>query len=436
MLRPSLALNKNSFSRLQSLRLVLTALVLVTIAQAQATEKVIRRLFILKPNDGLIFDQQGDLYGTTSGSVAAGENRQYGTVFELPHYPNGVWGNRLLYGFTGAADGMYPQSHLIFDSAGNLYGATAAGGANYCPYSNQTSTCGVVFELMPTPTGQWTEKVIYNFKGGTDGANPSAGVISDRASNLYGTTAFGGLSHGTVFKLAHSTNGTWSEEVLYRFTGGADGNGPSGGLALDRSGNLYGTTSVGGSKGNGTVFELSPAADGTWTFHLLYSFCPRVGCSDGANPDGIILDKYGNLYGNANAGGVVSCGAGTLGCGTTYKLSPDLNGAWTFHLLHTFCSLGSCADGAVPGGELIFDSSGNLYGTTVEGGNSSLGTVFKFSHVPGSPWILESMYSFCALAQCADGYGPSGSLVLDSAGNLYGTTMGGVGGTKVFEIIP
>jgi uncharacterized repeat protein (TIGR03803 family) len=430
MVRLSLARNKNvSFSKLRLLRLVLTALVLVTIAQAQATEKVIKNLYTPNPNGGLIFDQNGNLYGTTDGAY-----RKYGTVFKLRHYSNGVWGNRLLYGFTGTTDGAYPHSHPIFDSAGNLYGATRAGGTNYCPYTTQALSCGVVFELMPTPTGQWTEKVLYNFKGGMDGANPSAGVISDSAGNLYGTTAFGGFFHGTVFKLMHSPNGTWSEKVLYRFTGDTDGGGPSGGLVLDTAGNLYGTTVIGGNTGHGTIFELSPGPSGTWTFRSLHSFCSRVGCRDGAGSSlGVILDSHGNLYGVTSLGGNVPCFANEAGCGTAFKLSRGQNGTWAFNLLYLFCSLPACADGAQLGGGLILDSAGNLYGTTTTGGSANQGTVFKLSHVSGSPWTDDVLYSFCALPQCADGFEPTGSLVRDSAGNLYGTTPVG---SKVFEIIP
>lgn len=432
-----------SLTECRWLRLIVTALALVTIVRAQATETVLYDFPTLGANGGLISDQEGNLYGTTSGL-----SFDFGTVFELQHFPDGTWGNKLLYQFTGTTDGAYPHSRLIFDSAGNLYGTTAAGGTNFCLYIDTALSCGIVFELMPTPTGEWTEKVLYNFAGftagGMDGANPSAGVIFDSAGDLFGTTAFGGLFHGTVFELVPNSDGTWTEKVLYSFNGGADGNGPAGGLVLDGAGNLYGTTDVGGNNGNGTIFELSPGPGDTWTFHLLYAFCSQVGCSDGGRPSGVILDSRDNLYGTTSLGGIVPCSR-VVGCGTAYKLSREVNGVRTFDVLHSFCSLATCADGAVPSSSLIFDNSGNLYGTTIGGGTSNIGggsanagTVFELSHranrhhatgatvhVPGGPWIFDSLYSFCALPQCLDGLNPLGSLLLDGAGNLYGTTEGG-----------
>src|SRR5262249_33664959 len=153
------------------------------------------------------------------------------------------------------------------------------------------------------------------------------------------TTAFGGsfhgtIFHGTIFELSPGTNGTWSEKILYRFSGGDDGTGPSG-LIRDSSGNLYGIA-FGGAKGSGTIFELSPNSDGTWTFHLVYSFCSRTNCSDGSRPEGITLDSQNNLYGVAAWGGTVPCSSSDAGCGTVFKLVHGRGDTWVFHLLHRF----------------------------------------------------------------------------------------------------
>jgi len=432
-----------AFKRYTFATLALTALLFIIegTASAQPHEKVLAVLANTGADGGLVFDKQGNLYGTTVGFDV-----DFGKVFKLQHNPDGTWTNILLYQFSGGTDGAYPHAGLIFDREGNLYGTTSAGGTNSCPFQSQEPFCGTVFKLTPTADGQWQETVLYNFSGGTDGANPSAGVISDNQGNLYGTTAFGGLSHGTVFELSPGSNGSWTEQVLYRFTGGADGNGPGGGLALDRTGNLYGTTIVGGNSGDGTIFELSPGA--SWTFQSLYSFCSQASCSDGANPAGVIVDSRGNLYGTANRGGIVPCWwlASSQGCGTFYRLSRETN-FFRFELLYSFCSLSGCPDGALPSGPLVFDRDGSLYGVASVGGTFLGGTVFKLSHrapktadwtadLTAGAWNLEPLYSFCALANCDDGLNPSGKLVLDRAGNLYGTTPVGANGNGVaFEIV-
>jgi uncharacterized repeat protein (TIGR03803 family) len=421
---------KLSFIKSQPLKWVVTALFVVTIAGAQSTEKVIATIASQYPNGGMALDQKGNLYGT-----AAGSQLQFGIVFELRPYPSGIWQNKVLYRFGGGTDGAYPQSSPVLDAQGNLYGATTEGGI--------VNSCGTVFQLMPTPTGRWTKKVLYNFVG--NGCRPSGGLIWDSAGNLYGTTTLGGTGYGTVFELLPGSNGTWTERVLHEFNGTSDGNGPSGGLVIDGAGNLYGTTIVGGAKGAGTIFELSPGSGDTWTFHLLYTLCSRTACADGANtfcsgtscyegfPARLVLDDQGSLYGTATYGGIPSCSGGRGGCGTAFKLSKSLTGTWTFHLLHSFCSLSLCPDGAFPSGGLILDSVGNLYGPTAGGSSKNSGTVFKLSsHVSGSPWVLDTLYSFCALAQCADGVGPQGSLVLNGAGNLFGTTANRL----AFEVIP
>jgi uncharacterized repeat protein (TIGR03803 family) len=229
---------------------------------------------------------------------------------------------------------------------------------------------GVLFKLSPSGT----ETVLYSFcskPSCSDGANPQAGLIADSSGNLYGTTEGGGASSeaGVVFKL--SPSGT--ETVLYSFCSKpscSDGAFPVAGLIADRAGNLYGTTSGGGailpgSSGGGVVFKLSPR--GTET--VLYSFCSKPSCSDGANPDaGLIADRSGNLYGTTSGGGASSLGV-------VFKLSPSR----TETVLYSFCSKPSCSDGRDPEAGLIADSSGNLYGTTAAGGASSDGVVFELT---------------------------------------------------------
>ncbi len=303
----------------------------------------------------------------------------------------------VLYAFRGGNDGAYPQASL-YDEMGNLYGTTAAGGGTGCGGRG----CGTVFRLAP----DGTETVLYAFQGKTDGAQPTDGLIADSAGNLYGTTNSGGAHSncGTIFKLAPDG----SETLLYSFQGGADGSAPYGGVAADKAGNLYGTTSKGGGSSNcsggcGTVFEVAP--DGTET--LLHAFS---GENDGAQPlAGVIEDKAGNLYGTTYAGGGTGCNGG---CGTVFKIAQDR----TETVLYAF--QGSTDGGGPYGG--VIEYKGNLYGTASSYGKYHDGTVFKLA--PNSN--LSVLYSF---AYGHDGYSPYGSLIADSTGNLYGTTY--VGGT-------
>jgi uncharacterized repeat protein (TIGR03803 family) len=289
------------------------------------------------------------------------------------------------------------------DATGNLYGTTTNGGtiAKPCP---GTPGCGTVFKLDPSGT----ESVLHSFQDSPDGANPFAGLIMDTAGNLYGTTTAGGIS-GTVFKLGRS--GT--ESVLYSFKGAPDGGLPYAGLIMDTAGNLYGTTANGGvcqfSGGCGTVFKLDPSGSES----VLYSF---KGPPDGAFPEaGLIMDAAGNLYGTTRLGGAF-CGP-EGGCGTVFKLDPSGGES----VLYSF--KGS-PDGANPFAGLIMDTAGNLYGTTASGGftaegcNPGCGTVFKLD-----PSGTESLlYSFKDLP---DGDSPMAGLIMDAAGNLYGTTIAG-----------
>jgi uncharacterized repeat protein (TIGR03803 family) len=234
----------------------------------------------LIPEAGVIFDAQGNLYGTTAAGALLG----WGTVFELTPKEDGHWSERVLYWFRGGYDGRQPHSGLIFDGAGNLYGTTSGGGA---------FREGTVFKLTPNQGGAWTESVLHSFDG-EDGDDPEAGLIFDAAGNLYGTTAYGGAYFwGTAFTLAPTAKDGWKESVLYAFNFN-DGRNPVASLILDAAGNLYGTTADGGRNGFGTVFKLTPTSRGRWSKLVLHSFRNHPG----ALPFGsLIFDAKGNLYG-------------------------------------------------------------------------------------------------------------------------------------------
>jgi uncharacterized repeat protein (TIGR03803 family) len=244
----------------------------------------------------LIFDGSGNLYGTTAAGGTFGE----GTVFELSPNGGGGWTETVLYSFQNdASDGTSPSVSLVFDTAGNLYGTTSAGG------SSSACGCGTVFQLTPVTGGGWTEKIIHSFFE-TDGYLPQAGLIIDKAGNLYGTTFFGGTyGYGTAFELSPEVGGNWNLTTLQNFNISGDGGAYLyGGVILDAKGNLYGTTFRGGASDEGTVFELSPAGFGAWKEKVLYSFS-----NSGYQPDaGVIADASGNLYGTTYGGGSGSGG--------------------------------------------------------------------------------------------------------------------------------
>src|SRR5208283_238334 len=215
------------------------------------------------------------------------------------------------------------------------------------------------------------------------------------------------------------------EQTLYSFGNAPDGRGPSGSLVSDSAGNLYGATVQGGVYGHGTVFELSPSSGG-WTEKVLYSFCPQTSCADGDSPNGgLIFDAAGNLYGTTNLGGAYPGGTGSLGDGVAFELTPQSNGTWTETVLHSF---GNGTDGSFPIAALVFDNAGNLYGTTTNGGTggptcyTGCGTAFELSPGATSEWTEAVLYNFCSEANCADGNFPEGNLIVNAAGNLYGTT--------------
>jgi uncharacterized repeat protein (TIGR03803 family) len=368
---------------------------------------------------GLAIDDAGNLYGTTVDDTINGDRG--GTVFELK---KGCWTEKLLHRFGNGTDGYSPNAGLILDAAGNLYGTTSA----------SISPGGIVFELSPTVHG-WREKILHRFASDEDGLGPSASLIFDAAGNLYGTTSGGGGAHaiGTVFELSPTASGDWTEKILHAFNEkGTDGLFPVAGLILDASGNLYGTTEGGGTADAGTVFELSPVTDGGWKEKILHNF---AGGEDGVGPQAsLIFDAAGNLYGTTASGGNSATCLFTAGCGIVYELTLVGDGVWTETVLHSFN--GSSTDGAIPEAGVILDASGNLYGTTENAGSHGAGTVFELSPAGDGSWTEKILHSFNSYA--SDGSFPAAGLIFDAAGNLYGTTaLGGVYGIgSVFEITP
>jgi len=303
-----------------------------------------------------------------------------------------------------SVDGFQPVSGLTIDSQGNLFGTTISGGS--------LNFGGTVFELSPTSDGGWTEKVIHDFNGsgrGSDGYQPNAGLISDGKGNLYGTTSSGGtrftaggspIPYGTVFEVSPASDGSWTETILYSFGASAtDGATPYGSLVFDAKGNLYGTTQEGGTGGRyGTVFELTPVEDGSWTEKVGYSFGATN--TDGIKPlAGLVIDSAGNLYGTTALGGLYSDGY-TYG-GTVFELTPLGDGSWTEKILHSFNP--PQGDGSVPVANLLLDSKGNLYGTTETGGAGNVGTVFELSPADGGTW---SEKVFNLYTSSSSGYDP------------------------------
>jgi uncharacterized repeat protein (TIGR03803 family) len=367
----------------------------------------------LNLTNGLAIDAKGELFGTSYNSSNSNDN---GAVFELARSAGGTWKEGTIFQFP-VVDGSYPNGDLVADSEGNLYGVASAGVINQ--YG------GVVFRLSPLTAGKWKYDVLYNFaQSGAGGAiNPFGGVVFDAAGNLYGVAGggiYGPYGDGTVYKLSPTSSGYWNETTLYSFGSfPTDGTGPVGGLVIDQAGNLYGVTSYGGSQSScgcygGTVFELSPEAGATWKEVILHSF---QGGRDGALPRSkLIMDRVGSLYGTTFEGGSTNCPYGE-GCGTVFELTPGSNGTWNESILHRFTG----TDGAYPEAGLVVDASGNLYGTTSNDGPGYYGTVFKLSPNGSGNWTEMPVYSFNG---GINGGGPEGDLSFDATGNLYGTTYG------------
>ena len=368
------------------------------------------------PVNPVLVDNNGNLYGVTPTNGAG----DAGVVFEVSS-ASGDWTETVIHTFgIERGDGATPWGQLIADSAGNIYGTTAIGGDVSCPHAQ----CGTVFELSPNANGSWTETALHDFHG-YDGQLPIGGVIFDRGGNLWGTTSGGGTvsgklsGFGTVFVLLRAQG--WKLKTIYSFEGEADGGIPQASLSLDSEGNIWGTTSVAGTYGYGTVFKVTPSAGG-WALNTIHDF---TGGSDGGSPTygQLIFDESGNVYGTTIQGGDPACS-----CGVVFSLEPS-NGIWREKTLHGFSGK---ADGRYPYGGLTFDKSGTLYGTTA-GRNTDYGNIFRLVNSNGQ-WQFELAYTFDSV----HGAYPYAAVTFGPDGTLYGTTNGGgvLGAGTVYTLAP
>jgi uncharacterized repeat protein (TIGR03803 family) len=317
------------------------------------------------PTARVVFGPGGALYGTT----LEGGRDGVGTVFKLQPRINVCptvscpWTETMLYSFKNVPDAAYPAyGDVVFDAAGNLYGAAGGGTSGYTCADD--SPCGTVYELMRVQNG-WNESVIWNFEGDDDGAFPN-GVIVDSSGSVYGTTSFRGVNvRGTVFSLTSNGQG-WAENSLYSFSGGSDGAAPEAGVISDGAGGFFGTTGYDGSGNGGTVFQLS-SLGGNWLLNTLTSF--NFSGTLGVTPPGpqgvLVMDANGNLYGATTL-------AGAYNQGSVFKMTPS-GGGWTLTTLHDFTG---GADGGQPVGQVVLDASGNIFGTASVGG-SSVGSCYQ-----------------------------------------------------------
>jgi len=362
---------------------------------------------------GLTIDAAGNLYGTTYYG-GGGPGWGYGTVFELKH-SGSAWIFTSLYRFADGNAGTNPAGRVALAQDGTLYGTTVE-----C----QTDCYGTVFHLRPpaqapkSAMAPWDMTVLYRFHG-SDGAYPQGDLTFDRSGSVYGTTTDGGGGQGAIYELTPSGD-SWTEAVLYSPQDyGRDGRLPYGGVVFDPTGNLYGTFSESGPYGSGTVYQLSPSESG-WTERTIHAFTGLLNGGGSGPLDGLILDQFGNLYGTTNGfqGG---------GC-TVYELTPSDN-SWGFDKLYDWKIWGNGG----PISKLARDAAGNLYGTTYAGGAFGCGSIFKLTPSDGG-WTYTSLHEFTD----SDGCGSMGTLVFDSNGNLYGTTAGGGAyyWGVVFEITP
>ncbi|MFY9744189.1 MAG: choice-of-anchor tandem repeat GloVer-containing protein [Candidatus Sulfotelmatobacter sp.] len=378
------------------------------------------------PQGTLIFDDQGNLYGTTT----VGGIYQGGTVFELSPASDGTWTKTVLYNFNGPNDGNSPQGGLLMDRHGTLYGTAQQSG-----HSNDNCTvgCGTAFALSKDAEG-WRYTVLHYFHGMPDGALPSGPLVADSAGNLYGTTVSGGADDicyegcGTVFQLQRKA-GRWNEQVIHTFTNlFQDGAYPAGTMAIDGKGDLFGSSSIGGLTGYGTVFAMKQSEPGIWTEHILYNFCSEYNCEDGNAAAGGITLANGHLAGTTQMGG----GEGYYGSFFVLTPGPEQSSINNFDF--------DTSDGAASISPVLY-SGGNYYGVTEQGGNQndacnlSFGDGVVFEVVARGATFNETvLHTFSG----PDGCGPIGGLVADKNGNLYGTTSFGGSSNEgvVFEITP
>ena len=380
-----------------------------------------------KPFAGVTMDARGNLYGTTEyGGILNCDNGGVpgcGVAYKLGQQ-HSTWIFSLLHEFPGQ-NGFLPTSpgNITIAPNGAPYGTELQGGAEFA---------GTVFELLPSLmvaaalNSQWSYHLLHSFGTGDDGGYPSQ-ISFDSNGNIFGAAGLGGTTgEGIVYELTPSGSG-WSESILYNFLGGADGNGP-GSITLDGAGNIYGTTTSGGNQechnqvGCGTIYELTPSGSG-WTKTILHVF---EQATEGGDPGPVARDSAGNLF------GLTSTGAAGNG-GTIWELSPS-HDSWTFTILYTFPWPTQAFTGAF---RPIMDSSGALYGVTNGGGVNNFGSAYKLAPSNGN-WIYTDLHDFGSLPSQTDGCYPRGPVALDAAGNIYGAAQscGAFGDGDVFEITP
>ncbi len=407
--------------------LALAAIAFTLTAFAGDTEKVLLNVqggaYGRDPGN-VVQDAAGNIYGILAVGGNTTCSTTCGILYKLTPGTNGMT-ETIIHVFTGGDDGAQPHN-LLIDANGNLYVAAQAGGSTKC-----LQGCGAIDEFSPIKSGGYKMTVLYDFTGGTEGGRPSIDFM-DSQGNIYGFLIH---SYGLVFELSPSSSGTWTEKSIYSFTGGDDGAFGFPQL-MDASGNIIGTAGSGGTGtacngGCGVIFQLSPNSNGTWTESILYNF---TGAPDGAFPVGLVQDSAGNLFGTTSYGGDGTSSTCTEltppGCGTVFELQPS-SGGYTETILHSFNDV---LDGGYPSEPLI-DSSGDLYIPNLGGGVGTGGVVLEFTPPTSGPWMYTILHSFGA-----DGLGGTGpeSLFLGSGGIVYGQTVSG--GTKndgvVFELSP
>lgn len=350
------------------------------------------------PQGGLVADKKGNFYGVTT-SDGADHN---GVIFEISKTAPKTWSETTLYAFTGGSDGGVPQAGLMIDGKNKLFGTTYQGGAD---------GYGTVFELH-RHNGKWKYKVLWTFTGGNDGGLPSGRLSMDSAGNLYGTATEGGTGVvGVVFELSPPPAGstTWTQTVLYNFTGNSDGGEPMGNVLVGSDGNLYGTTAGYGQYNYGTVYSLVQDA-GQWNFSLLHAF---EGGSDGEVPrDGLMQDGNGVLYGT------------TAGFDNSYGnvFSMNTDGS-NYNVIYTIAG-GQGYTGNGPWQTVTMDSAGNLYGATYADGESANGEIFKLTPGANNQWTASVLYTFPG---GAGSQYPYSTVLIDKHDNLYGTSYGSAG---------
>jgi uncharacterized repeat protein (TIGR03803 family) len=430
---------KRDFSkRFAFLAFALSSTLMFPSSESFAAQKILVKFnsttgFGVSPFAGpLVLDDAGNIFGVGFGGGMAypcNLNNGCGTVYEVSPTGTGQWKPILLYSFQGGSDGLFPTS-LIRDSAGNLYGTTLYGGGS----ANCTDGCGTVFKLSPTQSGTWQETIIYRFTG-SNGSQPD-GLAFDATGALFGTTANGGISTnsicgtggcGTIFKITPKSVGPWTRTAIHVLKGPPTDGSHAGGLTLSSSGSFLGATSSGGTSNQGTVFRLSPTANG-WSYKVIYSFdlASEAPSTDFFPTGGVIQDSAGNIYGPSQGGPVDA--------GSLYELSPTSGSTWTNQDIHDFDGGKNYIEAQ---STLILDKEGNLWGTTYNGGGSTsctqgCGTLFELTPASGGGWTFRQLLVF----NTKNGYRPSG-LVMDNAGHFYGTALGG--GTKyglIYEYTP